>query len=52
MTPVNSRSVVIHLERGATLDLLKPGEPLERVMIRGGWQTDSTDMKYLRNWCM
>ena len=34
---------------GATLDLLKPGKPLERIMIRGGWQTDSTNMKDLRN---
>jgi hypothetical protein len=24
-------------------------EPLERIMLRGGWQTDSTAMKYLRN---
>ena len=35
---------------GAALDLLDQGEPLERVMLRGGWQTDSTAMKYLRNW--
>ena len=35
---------------GAALDLLEQGEPLERVMLRGGWQTDSTAMKYLRNW--
>ena len=35
---------------GAALDLLEQGEPLERIMIRGGWQTDSTAMKYLRNW--
>ena len=32
------------------LDLLEQGEPLERIMIRGGWQTDSTAMTYLRNW--
>ena len=37
---------------GAALDLLEQGEPLERIMLRGGWQTDSTAMKYLRNWCM
>jgi site-specific recombinase XerD len=36
---------------GAALDLLEQGEPLERIMLRGGWQTDSTAMKYLRNWC-
>jgi integrase len=37
---------------GAALDLLEQGEPIERIMLRGGWQTDSTAMKYLRNWCM
>ena len=35
---------------GAALDRLEQGEPLERIMLRGGWQTDSTTMKYLRNW--
>jgi len=35
---------------GAALDLLQQGEPLEKIMLRGGWQTDSTAMKYLRNW--
>jgi site-specific recombinase XerD len=35
---------------GAALDLLEQGEPLERIMLKGGWQTDSTAMKYLRNW--
>jgi hypothetical protein len=35
---------------GAALDQLEQGEPLERIMLRGGWQTDSTAMKYLRNW--
>jgi len=35
---------------GAALDLLEQGEPLERIMLRGGWQTDSTAMKYLRNY--
>ena len=35
---------------GATLDLLEQGQPLERIMLRGGWQTDSTAIKYLRNW--
>ena len=36
---------------GAALDLLEQGEPLEKIMLKGGWQTDSTAMKYLRNWC-
>ena len=35
---------------GAALDLLEQGEPLERIMLRGGWQTDSTATSYLRNW--
>ena len=35
---------------GAALDLLEQGEPLERIMLRGGWQTDSTAMKYLRSY--
>lgn len=35
---------------GAALDLLEQGEPLEKIMLRGDWQTDSTAMKYLRNW--
>lgn len=34
---------------GAALDLLEKGEPLEGMMLRGGWQTDSMAMKYLRN---
>jgi integrase len=35
---------------GAALDLLEQGEPLEKIMLRGRWRTDSTTMKYLRNW--
>jgi site-specific recombinase XerD len=35
---------------GAALDLLEQGEPLERIMLKGGWQTDSNAMKYLRSW--
>jgi hypothetical protein len=34
---------------GAALDLLEQGEPIERIMLRGGWQTDSTAINYLRN---
>jgi site-specific recombinase XerD len=34
---------------GAALDLLEQGESLEKIMLRGGWQSDSTAMKYLRN---
>ena len=32
------------------LDLLEQGELLEKIMLKGGWQTDSTAMSYLRNW--
>ena len=35
---------------GAAVDLLEQGEPLEKIMLRGGWQSDSAAMKYLRNW--
>ena len=35
---------------GAALDLLEQSEPSEKIMLREGWQTDSTAMKYLRNW--
>ena len=35
---------------GAAIDLLDQGEPLEKIMLRGGWQSDSSAMKYLRNW--
>jgi len=34
---------------GAALELLEQGESLERIMLRGGWQSDSSAMKYLRN---
>ena len=37
---------------GAALDLLEQGEPLEKIMLRGGWQKESTAMSYLRNWSM
>jgi integrase len=35
---------------GAALDLLEQGETLEKIMLRGGWQSDSTAMRYLRDW--
>ena len=35
---------------GAALDLLEEGESIEKIMLRGGWKTDATAMKYLRNW--
>jgi hypothetical protein len=37
---------------GAALDLLEQGEPIERIMLRGGWQTDSTAINYLLNFIL
>ena len=35
---------------GAALDLLEKGMPLERIMLRGDWKSESTAMRYLRSW--
>ena len=35
---------------GAALDLLERGISLERIMLRGGWKSDSSAMRYLRSW--
>ena len=35
---------------GAALDLLDEGVPLERIMLRGGWKSENTALRYLRNW--
>ena len=35
---------------GAALDLLDKGVPLERIMLRGGWKSENTDPRYLKNW--
>ena len=35
---------------GAAIDLLEAGESLEKIMLRGGWQSDATTIKYLRRW--
>jgi hypothetical protein len=45
--PLSGHSIRV----GAALDLLEQGQPLERIMLKGDWQTDSNAMKYLRNWC-
>jgi len=34
---------------GAALDMLEQGESLARIMLRGGWKTESTTLRYLRN---
>jgi len=35
---------------GAALDLLERGISLERIMLRGGWKSDSSAMRYLTSW--
>ena len=35
---------------GAALDLLDKGVPLEKIMLRGGWSTKSTTLRYLSAW--
>ena len=35
---------------GGAIDLLEAGESLERIMLRGGWRSESTALRYLRNW--
>lgn len=35
---------------GAALDLLERGVPLEKIMLRGGWGSKSTTLRYLSAW--
>jgi len=35
---------------GAAIDLLEAGESLEKIMLRGGWQSEATAIRYLRGW--
>lgn len=35
---------------GAALDMVTQGESLARIMLRGGWKTESTAIRYLRNY--
>jgi len=35
---------------GGAIDMLIKGIPLERIMLRGGWKSEVTAMRYLRNW--
>ena len=35
---------------GAALDLLDKNVPLEKIMLRGGWKSETSAMRYLRNW--
>ena len=35
---------------GGALDLLMQGTPMEKIMLRGGWKSESTVIRYLRAW--
>ena len=35
---------------GGALDLLMQGTPMEKIMLRGGWTSESTVIRYLRAW--
>jgi len=35
---------------GAALDLLDNNIPLEKIMIRGGWKSETSAMRYLQSW--
>ena len=37
---------------GRALDLLMEGESLEKIMLRGGWKSESSAIRYLRAWTM
>ena len=41
--PLSSHSFRV----GAALDLLEQGEPLEMIILSGGWQTYPTAISYL-----
>ena len=35
---------------GAAMDMISQGESLARIMLKGGWKSESTALKYLRNY--
>ncbi len=35
---------------GAAVNLLVKGVPFERIMLRRGWKSENTALRYLRNW--
>ena len=35
---------------GTAIDLLTSGTPMEKIMLKGGWKTESTALRYLREW--
>jgi len=37
---------------GGAVDMLSKGIPLERIMLRGGWKSETMTLRYLRNWIL
>ena len=35
---------------GAALDLLDKNIPLEKIMLRGDWKSETSAMRYLQSW--
>jgi len=35
---------------GAALDLLNKNTPLEKIMLRGGWRSEASAMRYPQSW--
>ena len=35
---------------GTAIDLLEKGIPIEKIMLKGGWKSEATAIRYLRNW--
>jgi len=35
---------------GSALDLLDKNIPLEKIMLRGGWKSETSAMRYLQSW--
>ena len=35
---------------GRAIDLLEEGESIAKIMLRGGWKSEKTAMRYLRFW--
>ena len=35
---------------GAAIDLLNKNIPLEKIMLRGGWKSEASAMRYLQSW--
>ena len=35
---------------GAALDLLNKNIPLEKIMLRGGWKSETSALRYIQSW--